>query len=200
MDVLDALAARRSIRRFDGRPVPVAALARLAEAGTWAPAPHHTRPWRFVNVASTAGRRRLGRAMGERWRRDLARDGVTQEKIEALLERSRRQQMEAPALLLACLSPEGRRAWPDRRRRQSEWAMSVQSVGAALQNVMLAAHALGLATFWISAPIFCPETARRALNLPDDWEPQALIAVGYPSADYVPRPRPPFERDFLLER
>ena len=78
--------------------------------------------------------------------------------------------------------------------------MSVQSMGAALQNVMVAAHALGLATFWISAPLFCPETVRRALDLPDDWEPQALVAVGYPSAGHVPRPRPPFDSAFLVER
>ncbi len=200
MDVLETLAGRRSVRRFDGRPVPTEALARLVEAATWAPAPHHGRPWRFVNVASPAARERLARAMGQRWRRDLERDGVPQEKIEALLERSRRQQMEAPALLLACLSPEGRRAWPDARRQRSEQAMSVQSIGAALQSLMLAAHALGLATFWISAPLFCPEAVRRALDLPRDWETQALIAVGYPSPEYTPRPRPPFEGGFLIER
>ena len=200
MDALEALATRRSIRGFDGRPVPAEALGRLAEAGTWAPAPHHTRPWWFVNVASEEARERLARAMGGRWRRDLAKDGVPADKIEALLERSRRQQMKAPALLLACLSPEGRRAWPDRRRRRSERDMSVQSMGAALQNVMLAAHAMGLATFWISAPLFCPETVRRALDLPRDWEPQALLAVGYPAAVYVPRPRPPLDRARVIER
>ena len=63
--------------------------------------------------------------------------------------------------------PHGRRAadWPDDRRARNEWAMAQQSIGAAMQNIMLAAHAMGLSSYWISAPLFAPEACAEALAL-----------------------------------
>jgi nitroreductase len=49
------------------------------------------------------------------------------------------------------------------------------------QNLLLAAHQLGLGACWMCAPLFCPQTVRDALNLPADWQPQGLIALGYPA-------------------
>jgi nitroreductase len=62
---------------------------------------------------------------------------------------------------------------------------------------MLAATAAGLASCWVAAPIFCPEVARDALHLPDDWLPHALVLVGHPDPDYTPRDRPPVAMDDL---
>jgi nitroreductase len=56
---------------------------------------------------------------------------------------------------------------------------------------MLAAADAGLASCWVAAPIFCPTEARDALELPDDWRPQALVMLGHPDPAYVGRPRPP---------
>ena len=66
-----------------------------------------------------------------------------------------------------------------------------QSTGAALENLMLAAHARGLGSYWLSAPLFCPEAVRLALDLPADFQPQALIALGYPKEGLRLPPRPP---------
>jgi F420 biosynthesis protein FbiB-like protein len=127
--------------------------------------------------------------MGEAWRADLERDGHPAELIERLLRRSHRQISEAPALILACLTDEGLRDWPDDRRARNEWGMAQQSVGAAMQNIMLAAHAMGLSSYWISAPLFAPEACAEALALPEGWVAQAFIVLGY--ADGAePRPRP----------
>jgi nitroreductase len=57
--------------------------------------------------------------------------------------------------------------------------MAVQSTALAGQNLLLAAHALGLASCWMCAPLFCPDVVAETLGLPEDWQPQALIAVGY---------------------
>jgi coenzyme F420-0:L-glutamate ligase/coenzyme F420-1:gamma-L-glutamate ligase len=200
VELFDALRGRRSIRRFADRPVPRALLDELISAACLAPAPHHTRPWRFV-VVGTETRDRLAEAMGARWRRDLEADGLAEARIAALLARSRAQIRDAPALLLACLVPEGLRAWPDAARRQAEWLMAVQSMGAALQNLMLAAHARGLGSFWISAPLFCPEAVQEALDLPREYVAQALIALGYPhpEASLPPRPEPDLAA-LVLER
>ncbi len=79
--------------------------------------------------------------------------------------------------------------------------MFAQSTGAALQNLMLAAHGRGLGSFWISAPLFCPAAVRRALGLPPEFEAQALVALGYPRSGSSPPPRPPQAvDDFLSHR
>ena len=54
---------------------------------------------------------------------------------------------------------------------------------------MIAAHALRLASYWISAPLFCADTVREGLELPPEFEPQALVVVGYPEPGVSPRPR-----------
>ncbi len=164
MDAYQALTERRSIRRFDGRPVPRDAIDKLLRAGCLAPAPHHTRPWRYVLLETPDSRARLAAAMGAAWRLDLERDGVPAARIEALLDRSRRQIEDAPALALACVVAQGLRAWPDERRRRAELTMASQSMGCALENIMVAAHAEGLASFWISAPLFCQDAVREALD------------------------------------
>jgi len=63
---------------------------------------------------------------------------------------------------------------------------------------MLAAHALGLASYWISAPLFAPEAAAEALSLPDGYVAQAFVVVGYPAAGAAPKPRPPADTSRLI--
>ena len=197
MEAYEAITGRRSLRQFDRLPIARPLLQKLLYAACLAPAPHHTRPWRFVLLDTAGARQRLAEAMGAAWRRDLEGDGVAPEWIETLLARSRRQIEEAPALVLGCLVaeglpslPAGGRRWPDERRQRAEWGMALQSMGCALENIMVAAHAEGLASFWISAPLFCPEAVRQALDLPAEYEAQALIALGYPAPGVSPRPRP----------
>jgi F420 biosynthesis protein FbiB-like protein len=79
--------------------------------------------------------------------------------------------------------------YPDARRADAERLMAVQSTAMALQNLLLLAHAEGLAACWMCAPLFCPDTVRTALDLPTDWQPQALITLGYPAASGRKRER-----------
>jgi coenzyme F420-0:L-glutamate ligase/coenzyme F420-1:gamma-L-glutamate ligase len=102
-------------------------------------------------------------------------------------------------LVLGCLVAEGLRAWPDERRQRAEWAMAQQSMGAALENIMVAAHNEGLASYWISAPLFCPDAVREALDLPAGYVAQALVVIGYPAGDAEPRPRPEPDLAKLLQ-
>jgi coenzyme F420-0:L-glutamate ligase/coenzyme F420-1:gamma-L-glutamate ligase len=195
MGALEAIRTRRSLRQLAEKPVPREILDELLELACLAPAPHHTRPWRYV-VVSPGRRARLARAMGTAWRADLERDGHPTELIERLLRRSARQIVSAPALVLACLTHEGLRDWPDERRQRNEWAMAQQSVGAAMQNLMLGAHARGLASYWISAPLWSPDTVREALTLPPGFIAQAFIVLGYPAAP--PKPRPQVDTSKLI--
>ena len=201
MRLEEALAGRRSVRRFDGRPVPPAIVRDLVAFACTAPAPHHSRPWRFVAIESPEAKARLAQAMGEAWRADLRADGVGDDEIARLLGKSRRRIAGTPALLLACLVLAAARPWPDQRRRLAEGAMFLQSLGAALQNLMLAAHARGLGSYLMAAPLLCPQAVDSALDLPPDYEPQFLVAIGYPRSGWAPPPRPELRsEEFLIER
>lgn len=191
------LEARRSIRAFTDRAVDRTTLDALVTAACIAPAPHHSRPWRFVVVDSPEGKAALARGMAARWRVDLEGDGTPEARIDELLDSSREKLTRAPALVLACLTWNGLDRYPDERRQRAEWGMALLSLGAAVENLMLAAADAALASCWVAAPIFCPEAARDALALPDEWLPHALVMVGHPDPSYEGRTRPAIPLDEL---
>lgn len=197
MSVPAFIEARRSIRAFVAKPVPRADLDVLVEAACSAPAPHHSRPWRFVVVDTDASKLALARGMGEKWRTDLAADGVDAARIDELVEQSHTKITGAPAVVLGCLTWDGLDRYPDEKRQRAEFGMALLSLGAAVENFMLAAAARGLASCWVAAPIFCPEEARDALALPPEWLPHAMVVTGYPDPAYVGRARPPIPLDDL---
>ena len=187
--------ARRSIRAFRPEPVPRADLDAIVEAACLAPAPHHSRPWRFVVVDTDDAKEALAAGMGERWRRDLLADGVAAGRVDELVHASREKLVRAPAFVVGCLTWSGLDRYPDERRQRAEWGMALLSLGAAVENLMLTATDRGLASCWVAAPIFCPEEARDSLALPVEWLPHALVLVGYPDPAYVGRTRPPVPLD-----
>lgn len=191
------ITARRSIRSFADDPVSPELLDTIVEAACLAPAPHHSRPWRFAVVAGDDTKRALAEAMAARWHHDLEADGIDAARIAELMEASCTRIRRAPALVLACLTWEGLDRYPDERRRRAEWGMALLSLGAAVENLMLAATDLGLATCWVAAPIFCPDMARDALRLPDDWLPQAMVLTGWPDPSYRLPDRPSVPLDGL---
>jgi coenzyme F420-0:L-glutamate ligase/coenzyme F420-1:gamma-L-glutamate ligase len=192
--------ARRSIRTFLPEPVPPDVLDALVQAACLAPAPHHSRPWRWAIVDTPEARQRLATGMGARWRHDLAGDGVAATRIDELVDASYRKIIDAPALVLGCLTWDGLDRYPDETRRRAEWGMALLSLGAAVENLMLATADAGYASCWVAAPIFCPEEARDALALPPAWLPHAMILVGRPDPAYVGRERPPVPLDDLRAR
>ena len=189
--------ARRSIRAFRPDPVPHEDLDAIVEAACLAPAPHHSRPWRFVVVDTDAAKQAFADGMGARWRRDLLADGVPERRVDELVEASHRKIAGAPAGIVGCLTWDGLDRYPDERRQRAEWGMALLSLGAAVENLMLNAADCGLASCWVAAPIFCPEEARDALRLPEAWLPHALVLVGAPDPEYRGRVRPPVPMDEL---
>jgi F420 biosynthesis protein FbiB-like protein len=152
-------------------------LRQVLEAADWAPSAHNAQPWRFIVLTETSAKQVLAEAMADAWTADMAKDGVTIEaqKRKASIERF----THAPALIVACLTMEDMKVYPDEKRQRSERDLAMQSLGAAIQNMLLAAHAECLGACWFSAPSFCKETVRKVLKIPEMVEPQALIALGY---------------------
>jgi coenzyme F420-0:L-glutamate ligase / coenzyme F420-1:gamma-L-glutamate ligase len=192
-----AVARRRTVRRFDPAvTVPDHVLTAAVAAAATAPAPHGTRPWRFLRLTD-ASRHRLLDAMAVRWRADLREDGIAEEVIDRRLARSDAVLRPAPVLLLPGVQLDDAHPYPDARRQRAERDLFVLSGGAALQNlqIVLAAHGVGAA--WISSTAFCPDTVRSSLALPATWEPLGMLAIGAPEAP--PPTRGPVAVDGLLE-
>lgn len=184
-----AIEARRSARHFGEGKVSSETIRELVALACAAPAPHHSRPWRFVHVVSERARRRLAGAMIDAWRQDLESDGSMSHEVRGRLALSERQIAQAPALLVACLCPTAARRWRDARRRRAERDMFIQSMGAALQNLLLAAEERGLVGYLKGAPLFCPQAVVKVLELPPDWEPTFLVLLGRPAEGSVREPR-----------
>jgi F420 biosynthesis protein FbiB-like protein len=180
-DLFEVIHSRRSIRRFENLAVPAEMIDRLLDAACQAPSAHNRQPWRFAVIQSDDTKRRLAAAMGERLRLDLAADGLPPEQIERDAGRSYNRITGAPLLILLCLTLADMDHYPDEDRAQNERLMAVQSAAMAGQNLLLAAHALGLGACWLCAPLFCGDTVRDTLDLPDNWQPQGLITLGYPA-------------------
>jgi coenzyme F420-0:L-glutamate ligase / coenzyme F420-1:gamma-L-glutamate ligase len=194
----DVPLARRTIRAFTDEPVDGAAVHRAVATALTAPAPHHSQPWRFVVLESPAARSALLDAMREAWITDLRRDGFTEEQIARRIRRGEPLR-QAPLIVVPCLLADAAHDYPDQRRSAAEQAMFVVSMGAAVQNLLIALAVDGLGSAWISSTLFCQDVAARAMDLPDGWRPMGAVAVGHPAED--PRPRPPRDPgDFLLTR
>ncbi|MDQ3767038.1 MAG: nitroreductase family protein [Actinomycetota bacterium] len=199
MNLAEAVAARRSVRAFQDQAVPRALVERAVSLAVQAPAPHHSSPWRFALLEAPEDKERLASDMGAAWRDDLTADGHPSDRIEAILSRSERLLRSTPLLTVCCADLSRSHAYPDDRRILAEWSLFAHSVGAALQIYMTALAESGVASCWISAPVFCREEVRRTLSLPAGVEPHALVLVGYASPDYHPRPRPsPDPRAYIL--
>ena len=192
------LTSRRSVRSFQPRPVPEEILNRILETATWAPSAHNRQPWRFAVLSSPEARENLVRSMSVQFIRDLLADGFTQEQAQARVERSRLRILQAPALILLCLDPSQGDHYPDLERQQAETWMSVQSTALAGGYLQLAAHILGLASVWMCAPLFASQAVQLGLSLPTNWQPQALILLGYPAQIPSPRARRPIEEITLF--
>lgn len=177
---------RRSVRRFAPDPVaPELVEAAVAEALT-APAPHHTRPARFVWLRDRDVRRRLLDAMAETWRADLTGDGKTADQVERRVRRGRIL-YDAPELVLPMMVPDGAHHYPDARRTAAEHTMFTVAAGAAVQALLVALAARDVGSCWIGSTIFAADLVRAQLGLPVDWEPLGAIAIGYPEEPLAPR-------------
>ncbi|SDP04966.1 coenzyme F420-0:L-glutamate ligase / coenzyme F420-1:gamma-L-glutamate ligase [Nakamurella panacisegetis] len=181
----EAVLLRRTVRSFSGEPVDEDVLRRCIGTALTAPAPHHTRPVRFVLVRKH--RQALLQSMLAEWEADLAADGWPDDRIA---RRTSRGQIlhHATEIVVPFVTGDGRHDYPDHRRREAERTMFTVAGGAAVQALLVALAAEGLGSAWISSTIFAPVVVRSVLGLPDDWEPLGTIGIGHPAGPLQPRP------------
>ena len=136
---------------------------------------------------------KLAEAMAIDFQHDLTHDGLSPEKIQSQIKRSKERITSAPLAILLCLDMSEMDSYPDEKRSKAEYMMAVQSVAAAGLQLLLAAHAEGLGGVWACWPLFAQETIQKTLNLSESWEPQGMVFVGYPADIPEVRERKPLE-------
>jgi nitroreductase len=169
MDLMEAMLTRRSVRQWTSEPVSDEQLEQLVEAAARAPSGGNTQPWAFVVIRDEARLKRLR----------AAAPGVAG---------------RATAVVLICLDKQ--RA--DEEPGTAEYDMVHMTLGAAMQNLLLAAHGLGLGACAIGS--FHLASLRSIVSLPPHLELKLLVALGYPvSQPAAPPLRPLSEVRYFEE-
>ncbi|MCC6261879.1 MAG: nitroreductase family protein [Anaerolineales bacterium] len=187
------LRTRRSIRRFKPDPVPDSVLRDILHTATFAPSAHHRQPWRLVALTKSEAKKRLAQSMAAEFERDLQKDGLAQEIVTRRVQKSKERINSAPIVVILCLDMSEMDNYPDAQRQRAEHLIATQSVANAGLQLLLAAHAEGLGGVWVCSPIFAQAIVQTALNLEKNWEPQAMLLIGYPLEIPEVRPRKPIE-------
>jgi nitroreductase len=173
MEVLAAIKTRRSIRRYKSTSVDDRAIETVLEAGRWAPSWANTQCWRFVVVRDTDIKNKLAETLiGISDRPNRATEAIK----------------TVPVLIVACaeMGKSGYRArGSEIATDKGDWFMF--DTALAVQNMVLAAHSLGLGTVIIGA--FDAFRAAAVLGVPDGYSVVTLFPLGVPDEAPTPRPR-----------
>lgn len=179
-DFENFLKSRRSIRRFKQVPIPGEVLNRLLEVATYSPSAHNKQPWHFIVVSTREKKDGLALAITGKFKKDMIQDGVAETEINERMEKSIRRLNEAPAVIILCRDASGNSENLEKINSQKETILDIQSIAMAGLQLLLAAHAEGLGGTWICWPLFAQDETRHALDLPQDWDPQGMLFIGYP--------------------
>jgi 5,6-dimethylbenzimidazole synthase len=171
MDVFTAIKERRSCRKFHPDPVSDADIEKILEAGNWAPSPANQQPWEFVVITSGSIKERI-----------FSESEICKKK---LFERSGWKWLEKFPIefvketpVIIALVGDPKKSGADMYLDEGTGRGYLEGCSAAVQNMMLAAHALGLGTLWFS--LFEVAAVRQILSLDAGKDPVALLCLGKP--------------------
>ncbi len=167
MEVLAAIKTRRSIRRYKTTPVDKGKLELVLEAARWAPSWTNSQCWRFIVVRENSLKSRLAATLNP-----------TNSAIEAI--------REAPVVIVACAEL-GKSGYIDDEPATDKGDWFMFDVALAMQNLVLAAHSLGLGTVYVGR--FDAKKAANILKVPPDYCVVAMTPLGYPDQQPSLKPR-----------
>ncbi|PGT81381.1 nitroreductase [Bacillus sp. AFS040349] len=170
MDVLSAIATRRSIGKVKEDPVPSELIHQILEAGTWAPSHFRTEPWRFFVLTGDA-RKALGKTLASLVEKTL--EDPNSEESRKRLEREENKPLRAPVIIAVAVEP----TTANKRVMMKE---EVAAVCAAVQNMLLTAHALGLGAIWRTGESCYSNEVKELFTLSSESEMVGLLYIGYP--------------------
>jgi nitroreductase len=184
-DLFEIMATTRSMRRLKPDPVPVALIRKILEAGVLAPSGGNMQRWRFIvvrdpKVKQTVGayyKRAWDEVVSPRYRTGEPAPGTSRETFARMLNAAQYLAdhiHEAPVWIVPCL--EG--ATPTRT--------TGSSIYPAVQNMLLAARALGLGATLTTLYLNFEKEVEAALSLPSDMHTYAILPIGYPMGRFGP--------------
>ncbi len=178
MDTIEAICTRTSVKRFTQQPVERDKIEKLLKAGAQAPNHYKVRPWRFI-VLSGEARSRLGDIMAEVFRQkfpSVPPEGLNKERAKPL---------RSPVIIAVGVDEPS-----EPKVLEIE---NICAAAAACENILLAAHAIGLGGHWrTGGPAREPEV-RKFLGLAEKQQLIAFLYIGYPEMQIEPAPRPGYE-------
>ncbi len=178
METLEAIHTRQSIGQVKPDSVSRELIEKILSAGVQAPNHYKVRPWRFV-VLTGAGREKLGEAMAQ------STKAAWPEATEDDLRKDREKPLRAPVVIAVAADKPG--------LTKAKEIENVCATAAAVQNMLLAAHALGLAAMWRTGPSATDPSIKQFFG----WEPDqyliGFVYIGYPLHEATPHERPSFE-------
>ena len=201
MDFFDAVTTQRAMRRLKPDPIPDAALRRVMDAATCAPSGGNRQGWSFLVVRDPAKRARLGELYREAWGELVkvpyyasaakAPPDSPAGKMLASARHLGEHLGEAPVLILACIAVD-----PGVAPSVTTGA----SIYPAVQNIMLAARALGIGSCLTTIHRFRDAQVKELLGIPPNVETAALIPLGYPLGKFGRPPRRPLREVAFADR
>ncbi len=191
--VLKTIKERRSIRKFTEKEVEDSKLELILKAATWAPSSNNDQPWKFVVVKNKDTKEKVLNAFLDRMRDYFESHGIPMENIRDFWSGI----FAAPVHIFAFCDTsvvEMEEGW-----EEAEMLWSMQGVSAACQNVLLAAHALGLGSVWAGASLAVEDEIKELLGVPQEVKLMTVIAVGYPDHEPLPPVRRPLQDVMFFE-
>ena len=173
IDLFEAVHTQRAIRRYKADPVPPELVSRVLEAAVRAPSGGNQQPWAFVIITAPEAKRRIAALYRRSWDEVYgppARSATLSRQVHTSASYLADHMADAPVLVLACIRHDGS---PSSMGRGA-------SIYPAVQNLMLAARALGLGTALTTLHKRYEREVKEALGIPDNVETAALIPLGYP--------------------
>jgi nitroreductase len=172
MEVLEAIKTRRSVRKYKATPVDDKTIELVLEAARWAPSWDNTQCWRFIVVRDSNTKAELAQALGNV-------SGKPNPATNAI--------RNAPVVIVACaeLGKSGYDEGELATDKSDYWYMF--DVALAMQNLVLAAHSLGLGTVYIG--LLDAKKVASILEVPPGFCVVAMTPLGYPDQEPKPRPR-----------
>lgn len=203
MDVFDAITGRKSIRRFKQTPVPDEDLGKILDAGRRAPSANNTQPWSFVVIQDPVMLKNMAdavRAMIDRMV-PFAENEKQAERLKAYKSSYYTFFEKAPAVIAVCMEEYdagtdlllARMGYSAEDIKRLRPVPGLQSVAAAIENILLAAHALGFGSCWMTGPLVAQEAFQELLGLGKGKFIAALLPMGVPDEDPPARSRKPLE-------
>lgn len=187
LSVLDAIHSLRAVRIYKQDPVEPEKITRVLRAGTFAPSSGNVQPWEFVVITKTETKKKLQKLIEPAFEAMDSR-GRVQTRAEMKDSTGRLvsghvgvdNMVKTPVLILACYNPVRGRRMKDEYRWFEEHAGKGGSLFPAIQNMMLAAKALGLGTLLTTLVTLREYDVKKLLGIPDYINLVALVYLGYP--------------------